>query len=60
MSEYELWQDGIKVASAEGPIESARREIEHYAMVYRQDGPVRIYGIQVNENGRRYKVEIGS
>lgn len=60
MSEYELWQDGIKVAIADGPLEAARREIEHYAMIYRQDGPVKIYGIQVNAKGKRYKVEISS
>lgn len=35
---YEVWQDGICVASAEGP--GAEREAAHYALVYGQDGPV--------------------
>jgi len=39
----ELWQDGIRVAKVEGPTEaSVDREIQHYAMVYAQDGPVEI------------------
>jgi len=41
---YELWQDGVMVASVEGEPEDARREILHYAMVYAQDGPVDIRG----------------
>lgn len=40
---YELWQDGIMVASVcGGTEEQARREIEHYAMQYVVDGPVEI------------------
>lgn len=39
----ELWQDGIMVASVSGPTEaSVDREIQHYAMMYVQDGPVEI------------------
>ena len=37
-----LYQDGIDVASVTGPSkESVDREINHYAMVYSQDGPVK-------------------
>lgn len=39
--EFEIWQDGICVASAGSNNEAdARREIWHYAMQYAQDGPV--------------------
>jgi hypothetical protein len=39
-SEYGTW---FKVASVYAPTEEeARREIEHYAMMYGQDGPVKI------------------
>lgn len=42
---YQLWQDGIEVAGVDAPnLDSARREIMHYAMVYGQDGPVEIKG----------------
>ena len=37
---YRLRQDGMIVASAEGP--EAEREIRHYAMVYGQDAPCEI------------------
>lgn len=40
--EYRLIQGGIEVASVCGPSEDARREIVHYAMMYVEDGPVRI------------------
>lgn len=42
VTRYELWQDGVMVASAEGEEETARKEIWHYAMFYGQDGPVEI------------------
>jgi hypothetical protein len=39
----ELWQDEMCVASVDCPTEEdMRREIAHYALVYSQDGPVRI------------------
>ena len=37
---YRLVQDGIPVAWADGS--NAFREINHYAAVYSQDGPVKI------------------
>lgn len=41
--EFELWQGGIVVASVSAPSrEEAEDEINHYAMMYRQDGPVEI------------------
>ncbi len=39
---YRLIQGGQPVASVHGPEEDCRREIVHYAMVYIEDGPVRI------------------
>jgi hypothetical protein len=44
---YRLKQDGIPVAWAEGP--NALAEIQHYAMVYRQDAPVLI---EKHRNGK--------
>jgi hypothetical protein len=38
-----LYQDGIDVAGVTGPDKQAvEREIQHYAAVYSQDGPVKI------------------
>ena len=40
---YGLWQDGVMVASVEAATwEDAYREIDHYALMYAQDGPVTI------------------
>lgn len=40
---YQLIQDGMVVASVDAPKkEQAEREINHYAFMYRQDGPVEI------------------
>lgn len=40
---FELWQDGCVVASVEAyDRDLAEREIEHYALIYSQDGPVEI------------------
>lgn len=40
---YQLIQDGVVVAAVESNDEAlAEREIKHYAMVYEQDGPVKI------------------
>lgn len=39
---FELWQDGIMVASTSGPKADALREIRHYATQYAEDGPVEI------------------
>lgn len=39
----ELWQDGILVASVDAPtIGEAEKEIQHYALMYSEDGPVTI------------------
>ncbi len=41
--EYELWQDGVMVASVSASNEAdAQREINHYALMHSQDGPVEI------------------
>lgn len=45
-STYQLWQQGMCVASTSGPSQSALNEILHYAWVYGQDGPVAIYKIE--------------
>jgi hypothetical protein len=43
MVTYKLKQDGIIVAQVDAPTkEQAEREIQHYAMVYLQDGEVEI------------------
>ena len=39
---FDLWQDDMVVASASGPRPQALDEIQHYAAVYGQDGPVQI------------------
>lgn len=45
---YEVWQDGIMVASATSSDKAAaRREGMHYLMQYAQDGPARITGPDV-------------
>jgi hypothetical protein len=44
---FQLWQDGMKVAEvSSASIATARREIEHYAMIYRQDGEVEIRAVR--------------
>ena len=37
-----VMQDGYPVASGFGPKDRAIAEMKHYAMVYRQDGPVQM------------------
>ena len=44
-SEFEVRCAGEAVAWAIGKREDAKREAEHYAAVYSQDGPVEIYEI---------------
>lgn len=39
---FDLWQDDMVVASASGPRAQAWAEIQHYAAMYGQDGPVQI------------------
>lgn len=44
--EFEVWQDGIPVASAAArDRDTALREARHYAAVYGQDGPVEVYEV---------------
>lgn len=39
----EVWQDGMMVASVEGPRKKeVLKDINHYAFMYMQDGPVEI------------------
>lgn len=45
--EFEVWQDGLPVASASSEDRAAAvREALHYAAVYSQDGPVSIYEVK--------------
>lgn len=50
-AEFEVWQESIggdgalPVANASGPREQALREINHYAMMYGQDGPVEVFEV---------------
>ena len=39
---FAVRQGGITVASGNGPYDRIQREAAHYAMMYRQDGPVRV------------------
>lgn len=39
---FSVWQDDMKVAGGFGPLEMVRREAAHYALMYSQDGPVKI------------------
>ena len=56
MAEFELWQDEMVVASVVSEDRaSARREIEHYAMMYGQDGPVEIREIVRKPRGQSVK-----
>lgn len=48
---YNVWQDGMVVASASGPRADALREAHHYAHMYRQDGPVEVREAQSKEGG---------
>lgn len=49
----EVWQDGLCVASVDALPEAARREAWHYALIYSQDGPVRILG---KSKGKRWTI----
>jgi hypothetical protein len=49
---FSVMQDGLKVASGECPDrETAEREANHYAMMYGQDGPVKVKVWQVKVKG---------
>jgi hypothetical protein len=39
---FSIRQGGMIVAGGSGPYEAMRREAAHYAMMYRQDGPVKV------------------
>ena len=54
MYEYRLIQDGQTVASVTAPTDAqARNEIGHYALVYGQDGPVKIERVKCHERAWR-------
>ena len=56
MAGYELWQDGMIVAAVDcNDEELAKKEIQHYALVYSQDGPVKIVKKKRKNNGRKNK-----
>jgi len=42
MVTYQLKQDGLIVVEVTGSEEQAKKEINHYAMIYSQDGEVEI------------------
>lgn len=44
-AEFEVIQDDMPVASSSGPRSRAYAEIQHYAAVYGQDGPVEVFEI---------------
>ena len=39
---FKIYQDGMAVAGGSGPYEFVKREAAHYAMMYGQDGPVKV------------------
>lgn len=41
-SRFEIWQNGQKVASVEGPHKQAQADILHYVCLYLDDGPLQI------------------
>ena len=50
---YKLIQDGMVVASVDAPTkELAEREINHYALMYGQDGPVEIKEVKAMKRKR--------
>jgi hypothetical protein len=52
IGKFSVMQDGLKVASGECPDrETAEREANHYAMMYGQDGPVKVKVWQVKVKG---------
>lgn len=51
--EYQLWQNGAMVASCYGPAARAKSDIQHYAFVYGQDGPVEILKTGAHNLDRR-------
>jgi catalase (peroxidase I) len=58
--EFELMQDGLRVASSWGPDrDRVWADILHYAMMYSQDGPVAIYEVtRVKERKKRAPVPV--
>lgn len=50
--DFELWQGGMMVArTSAANREDSLREIQHYAAVYAQDGPV-----EIRERGKKLKI----
>ncbi|MFA6043600.1 MAG: hypothetical protein WC718_01335 [Phycisphaerales bacterium] len=48
--EFEVWQDGVPVATATASTrEAALREAMHYMAMYGQDGPVKLYEVTRRE-----------
>ncbi len=47
LPEYRIRQDGLVVASAFGP--GARKEVDHYATIYAQDGDL---DVEIKRGGR--------
>lgn len=39
---FSVWQDGMKVAGGFGPLDHVLREASHYALMYSDDGPVKV------------------
>lgn len=40
---FSVMQGGMEVASGSGPLADCIREAKHYAFIYNQDGPVKVY-----------------
>lgn len=53
ISHYEVWQHGQRVAAVDGPKDQALANAMHYALMYRQDGPVEVHRY---EKGKRVEL----
>ena len=47
---FSILQNGVQVAGGSGPYEDIKREAEHYAAMYREEGPVTV---RVRRNPKR-------
>lgn len=60
MARFEVWQDGICVANAEGP--NAQAEGFHYLVQYAQDGEAVLYEVKRGKRIKRasMRIKVGS
>jgi len=49
---FTVRQAGMVVASGSGPYEAVKREAAHYALIYGQDGPVKVSVRKLKDRAR--------